>query len=149
MSVKFIPKNTKKNTNWSVKNFTEWRDYHNSISEDQCPENLLEVPNPVLINKWIARFMAETRREDGSTYPPKTIAYNWHLQSDKLLRTDHIQWCIRSGAVISNKPRVCRPCCQGNGRQKMKSKMHTYIQHIITQCVPCTHCANMVTHFLL
>ena len=36
--VKFVPKNAK-NTNWAVKNFTEWRDYHNSNSENQCPEN--------------------------------------------------------------------------------------------------------------
>ena len=29
LPVKFVPKNTKKNTNWAVKNFTKWRDYHN------------------------------------------------------------------------------------------------------------------------
>ena len=74
LSIKFVPKNSKKNTNWAVKNFTGWRDNHNSNSEDQCQENLLEVANSVLINKWITRFMAETRHEDGSTYPPKTIA---------------------------------------------------------------------------
>ena len=26
------------------------------------------------VNKWIARFVAETKCEDGSTYPPWTIA---------------------------------------------------------------------------
>ena len=48
LSVKFVLKNTKKNANWAVKNSTKWRDYHNSNSEDQCPENLLEVVNLVL-----------------------------------------------------------------------------------------------------
>ena len=118
LSIKFVPKNTKKNTNWAVKNLTGWRDYHNSNSEDLCQENLLEVANPVLINKWITRSMAETRHEEGSTYPLKTIAYNWHVQSDQLLQINHVRWCITSGAGISNKPRVYRPCCQGNRRQR-------------------------------
>ena len=26
LSVKFVPKNTKKNTNWAVKKFTKWQD---------------------------------------------------------------------------------------------------------------------------
>ena len=53
LSIKFIPNNTEKNINWAVKNFTEWCDHHNSDSEDQCPENLLEVANPVLTVNFV------------------------------------------------------------------------------------------------
>ena len=44
-------------------------------------------------------------------YPPKTIAYNWHVQSDYYELT-------ASGAGIPNKPWVYWPCYQGNRKQK-------------------------------
>ena len=39
----------------------------------ECPSDVLEKPDPFSSNKWLSRYVAETRREDGTSYPPKTI----------------------------------------------------------------------------
>ena len=35
--------------------------------------NVLEEPDPFSLNKWLSRHVVEARREDGTSYPPKTI----------------------------------------------------------------------------
>ena len=73
LTEKFVPKNTDKCTKWAMKNFTDWREAHNLRSDDKCPETLLEDSDPSLLNKWLAQYVAETRREDVTPYPPKSI----------------------------------------------------------------------------
>ena len=35
------PKNTKVATNWAMRNFEEWRKWHNSNQDEACPEEVL------------------------------------------------------------------------------------------------------------
>ena len=35
--------------------------------------DLFENPDVPRLNNWLARFVAEVRRQDGNPYPPKTI----------------------------------------------------------------------------
>ena len=40
LTEKFVPKNTYNCTKWVMKQFTDWRETHNS--DDKCPDTLLE-----------------------------------------------------------------------------------------------------------
>ena len=45
-----------------------------SEPDKQVPNKLLECVNdPVVISKWLALYIAETRKENGGRYPPKTL----------------------------------------------------------------------------
>jgi hypothetical protein len=41
--------------------------------DDPVPEDLLECHDPATVNKWLCRYVLETRQENGSNYPPKSI----------------------------------------------------------------------------
>ena len=72
----FITPNTEKNTRWSVNVFTEWRCAKLKKGEkdgSNCPDDLLENAKVAELNHWISRFIAEVRRQDGNSYPPRTI----------------------------------------------------------------------------
>ena len=76
LSTKYVPGNTEKMTKWLLNMYTSsaWRDVHNKkFSADQCPLNIFNNCKAATLNKWLARFVAEARKEDGSPYPPKTI----------------------------------------------------------------------------
>ena len=74
LSKGFIPANTRKNTMWAWRVFAEWRAERNKNPEnDPCPMDLFENPDIPRLNNWLARFIAEVRRQDGNPYPPKTI----------------------------------------------------------------------------
>ena len=70
----FVPKNTQKATDWAVRVFTEWRAQRNKASSEQCPSDLLEWPVDTALNYWLARFVVEAHRENGSPYPPTSIS---------------------------------------------------------------------------
>ena len=74
LTSKFVPKNTDKTTKWALKNFSDWREARNASNcTEKCPDDLLENPNPISLNKWLSRYVAETRQQDGTLYLPKTI----------------------------------------------------------------------------
>ena len=76
MSKGYVPPNTQKNTDWAVKNFGTWRDQRNekvSSDDEKCPPELLPSTDTVLLSKWLCLFVNETRRSDGTLYPPKTL----------------------------------------------------------------------------
>ncbi|XP_061188736.1 zinc finger MYM-type protein 3-like [Saccostrea echinata] len=64
-------KNTRKNTNWSVTTFNDWRSARNLTTGDQIPDILSFSAEE--LNFWLSRFVVETRRKDGKAYPPKTL----------------------------------------------------------------------------
>ena len=77
------PKNTTKQTNWAYNVFTEWRRCRNSrmnadgssTSDDTSrlvPELTKTLPVKA-IDYWLARFVLECRRQDGSDYPATTL----------------------------------------------------------------------------
>ena len=73
MSKGFVPMNTQRNNTWALKLFQEWRADRNKRSEKQCPEDLLDNPDPKKLNHWLSRFVTEVRKQDGQPYLPKTI----------------------------------------------------------------------------
>ena len=69
----YVPVNTSKSTNWSLRVFNAWREERNKCSLEQCPDNLLKEPNSECWNYWLSRFVIGARRADGKPYPPATI----------------------------------------------------------------------------
>lgn len=65
----YVPDNTRKNTAWALKVFTEWR----FAREEKCPEDVLTCGKADVLNYWLPRFVNEARKADGSPYPPRTI----------------------------------------------------------------------------
>ena len=53
--------------------FHEWLCSINIESEGHCPEDLLDSGDVSNLNRWISRFVAEVRCQDGEPYPPRTI----------------------------------------------------------------------------
>ena len=69
-----IPANTWANSNWAIKNFKEWVSNQSAtIPDDPVPPELLESQDPELLCKWLCRYVIETRRTNGSQYPPSTL----------------------------------------------------------------------------
>ena len=64
-------------TMWAVKNYNEWSKARNAMyaenPEEQVPEALLQSTDPTILSKWLGLFIAETRKQDGRLYPPKTL----------------------------------------------------------------------------
>ena len=75
--VERIPVNTRKQTSWAVSLFNEWAEWRNKQGN-----TMLDPLFPILdlgkmdnakLNHWLARFITEIRRKDGSPYPPNTL----------------------------------------------------------------------------
>ena len=79
----FVLANTKKRTTWATRVFEEWVLERNVSAKEQCPVDLVQKPDPKLLNVWLCRFVAEVRKKDGSPYPPCSI----HLILPGLQRT--------------------------------------------------------------
>ena len=74
LSERYVPKNTASSTKWAVSNFQEWQKCRNERSSaDEVPEDILECTQPDVLCKWLSLYVAETRKKDGSQYPPKSI----------------------------------------------------------------------------
>ena len=77
LSRKYVPKNTVSSTKWAMANFTLWKKARNERFADdpekQVPNDLLLSDDASLLNKWLKLYMAETRKQDGSKHPPKTL----------------------------------------------------------------------------
>ena len=70
----YNPKNTVKNTRWAVNVFRAWVSARNTLQEEKCPADLLEVSYPDdALARWLSLFTIETRRIDGTEYPPRTL----------------------------------------------------------------------------
>ncbi len=69
-----VPKNTAKNTSWSVNVWRQWRTQRMQIrgSTLDCPPHLL-ICNVHELDYWLSRFVLEARRTDGQPYPPQTL----------------------------------------------------------------------------
>ena len=77
LSEKFVPKNTVTSTKWAVANFESWRSARNSKlvnqTDELVPSDLLESRDKLVLNKWLCVFVAETRKQDGNRYSPKSL----------------------------------------------------------------------------
>ena len=69
-----VPENTEASTRWAMKNYNAWAKTRSLIEPDNpVPHDLLSRNDPELVCKWLCCFVLETRKEDGSEYPPSTI----------------------------------------------------------------------------
>ena len=68
------PANTEISTRWAVKNYTAWAESRSrSVPDDPVPDGLLQCHDHVKVCKYLCLFVLETRKEDGSPYPPSTL----------------------------------------------------------------------------
>ena len=68
------PANTEASTRWAVKNFTAWAENRRRfVPDDPVPDGLLQCHDHAKVCKYLCLFVLETRKEDGSAYPPATI----------------------------------------------------------------------------
>ena len=69
-----VPENTDASTQWALRNFNEWAANRCSVvPNDPVPKDLLASHNADLVCKWLCRFLIETRKTDGSVYPPSSL----------------------------------------------------------------------------
>ena len=68
-----VPLKTEQSTRWAVANFNSWALSRSSSSADAVPSDILKSHDAELICRWICAFMFETRKTDGSRYPPATL----------------------------------------------------------------------------
>ena len=68
-----IPAKTEACTQWAVKNFESWVCNRSSSSSEAVPSDLLRSHDAQLVCKWLCCFVLETRKTDGSFYPPATL----------------------------------------------------------------------------
>ena len=64
-------KNTRKNTNWSVSTFNDWRGAKMLATGCVIPD--LASVTAADINQWFTKFVNEARRMYWLPYPPKTL----------------------------------------------------------------------------
>ena len=67
-----VPMNTKKNTNWACKVWSEWAANRKLECPTAWPPHLMII-KPCELNLWLSRFVLEVRRQDGQPYPPNTL----------------------------------------------------------------------------
>ena len=75
LAEKYTAKNTATSTRWAVKNFEDWRKARKEHfpDKDQVPDDLFRDGNRQDLCKFLSAYVAETRKQDGSPYPPKTV----------------------------------------------------------------------------
>ena len=69
----FVPPNTAKNTRWARNCFLEWMYERNGLSDEKCPENILEEQCAADLNTWIPKFIAEARRSEENLRLSQTV----------------------------------------------------------------------------
>ena len=64
-----------KNTQRSWKCFADCLSERNKVSDenDKCPESILEVQSPEVLNNWLPQFIAKACRSDGEPYTLRSI----------------------------------------------------------------------------
>lgn len=74
MSKGVVPKNTRKNDQWALSTFMAWIKQRNQRSRsEQCSKYILESDDAECLSKWLSLFTIETRKKDGSKYPPASV----------------------------------------------------------------------------
>ena len=112
LSKGFVPANTQKNNAWVMRVFSKWRVQRNGDISDkahQCPENLLDDPDSKKLNFWLSRFVTEVRKQDGQSYPPRTIHQILSALQRKMIEKhpDARKFLDRKETIFSDFHRVC------------------------------------------
>ena len=84
-----ISRNTEANTLWAVHTFNAWVVNCSFLGASEAvPDDLLASHDSQLVCKWLHLFVMETRKSDGSPYPPSCLrslvcGLNHVLQNNK------------------------------------------------------------------
>ena len=80
-----VPENASRVNAWGLINFEEWmKETGKATSSEPVPQDLLHCNDPVIVSKWLCKFILETRQESGKPYPPKSICvYSLYRMSSK------------------------------------------------------------------
>ena len=68
-----IPLKTEQSTQWAITNFQCWAQSRSSSTSDGVPPDILRSHDAEVVCKWLCCFVLETRKTDGSRYPPATL----------------------------------------------------------------------------
>lgn len=78
-----VPANTQRTTKWAVDIFNEWRMYRNSLEmtvlDTKWPIPDLKDGETSLLDYWLARFITEIKKQDGSPYPPGRYTFTQYM----------------------------------------------------------------------
>ena len=98
-----VVSNTMKNTQWAVRDFSQWYQERNKTEGEKCPENLLENKSSAeLLNKWLSRFVLEARRGDGTPYPSSSIYQLLHVRP-----TATCSWPLEGLSQLHGQTKFC------------------------------------------
>ena len=67
-----VPKNTESSTRWAVQNFESWAS-NRVLLGHPVPDGLLHSHDAGIVCKYLCLYVLETRKEDGTQYPPSTL----------------------------------------------------------------------------
>ena len=85
------PRTPQKNNQWALNNFQSWlQQYNKQQPEDPCPADVLLTKEPDLLSKWLSLFVLETRKLDGSEYPPSDSMLHSEIHEGQCRRTFNI-----------------------------------------------------------
>ena len=72
LCVKFVPQNMAASTKWVLSTIAKWRscrnDHFSDDKEKKVPGDIFECSDSSVLCKWLALFVAEMCKKDGSTH---------------------------------------------------------------------------------
>ena len=68
-----VTSNTKSVNEWALKYLLEWSSSRSNIEGEAIPADILSCTSPAVVSKCLCYFVEETRKTDGTWYPPSTI----------------------------------------------------------------------------
>ena len=68
-----MPTNTENSTKWATNNFEALAEQRTKSCPDDSVPDLLKSHEAGLVCKWQCRYVLETRKDDGTPYPPSTL----------------------------------------------------------------------------
>ena len=70
-----VPKRMKQATHWALRAFDEWVTSRNTIACNMfsCPDLLKNLYSPAVLDQWLAAFIMEVRKADGTHYSPDSL----------------------------------------------------------------------------
>ena len=74
LSKGFVLKNTSNSTTCALRNFKAWEKARKCRSlGERVPPNLLQTSDKAILDRWLSRYVVETRNKNGAYYPPATL----------------------------------------------------------------------------
>ena len=97
-----IPTNTEASTAWARNSFNTWAKNWPCFGGERVPAGLLQSHDSNLVCTWLCHFETDTRKTDGSVYPPATLRSLVSRLNHILLANRALFWIrLIPGSMIS------------------------------------------------